>query len=312
MEEHYDAATAPPGGGEPLRVGWVGTGVMGGSMARHLLDAGHHLTVTTRTKAKAAELLAAGAAWADTPAEVAIGADVIATMVGYPSDVREVVLGADGTLGAASAGTLLVDFTTSSPALAAEIFTEAARRDVDSLDAPVSGGDVGARNATLSIMVGGSAAAFTRARPVLDLLGATVVHHGPAGSGQHAKMVNQILVAGTMVGLSEALLYSASAGLDANAVLESVSGGAAASWALTNLAPRVIADDLSAGFYVEHFVKDLGIAIDEANTMRLQLPGLALARRLYVELADSGDGRLGTQALVRALARLSDREWPPD
>jgi 3-hydroxyisobutyrate dehydrogenase len=279
-------------------------------MAGHLIDAGHELRVHTRTRATASALEDRGAVWCDTPAQVATGADVVATMVGFPSDVREVVLGPSGALGAMAPDTLLVDFTTSEPALADEIATAADAAGIGALDAPVSGGDVGARNASLSIMVGGSVDAFERGRPILDLLGTTVVHQGPAGAGQHTKMVNQILIAGTMMGLCEALLYARVAGLDADTVLRSVGGGAAASWSLANLAPRILDGDLDSGFFVEHFVKDLGIALDEATRRNLDLPSLDLARRLYASLSDHDGARRGTQALIVELAGRSHRAWP--
>ena len=293
-----------------MRIGWIGLGVMGRSMAGHLLDAGHDLRIHTRTRATASALEDRGATWCDTPSQVALGADVVATMVGFPSDVRDVVLGPSGSLGAMAPGTLLVDFTTSEPTLAVEIATAAAAAGIDALDAPVSGGDIGARNASLSIMVGGTAAAFERGRPILGLVGTTVVHQGAAGAGQHTKMVNQILIAGTMMGLCEALLYARANDLDPDTVLESVGGGAAASWSLANLAPRILGGDLDSGFFVEHFVKDLGIALDEATRRGLDLPSLDLARSLYASLADHDGGRRGTQALIVELADRSNRTWP--
>jgi 3-hydroxyisobutyrate dehydrogenase len=293
-----------------MRIGWIGLGVMGRSMAGHLVDAGHDLRVHTRTRATAAALVEQGAVWCDAPSQVAVGAEVVATMVGFPADVREVVLGPSGALAAMDRDSLLIDFTTSEPALAEEIATVAAKEHIHALDAPVSGGDIGARAASLSIMVGGTADAFDLGRPILELLGATVVHQGPAGSGQHTKMVNQILIAGTMMGLCEALLYARATGLDATTVLRSVGGGAAASWSLANLAPRILDDDLDSGFFVEHFVKDLRIAIDEATRRDLDLPSLDLARRLYASLSDHGGARRGTQALIVELAERSHLSWP--
>jgi 3-hydroxyisobutyrate dehydrogenase len=298
--------------GDGTRIGWIGTGVMGASMCGHLLDRGYAITVFTRTAERAAELLARGAQWADSPRAVAERSDVVFSMVGYPHDVREVVLGERGALAGAAAGAVLVDMTTSEPALAREIEAAARARGVASLDAPVSGGDVGAREARLSIMVGGDPAAFARVRPLLDCLGTTVVLQGPAGSGQHAKMVNQILIAGNMVAIAEGLLYAHRAGLDLPTVLASVSGGAASSFGLSTYVPRVLAGDYAAGFYVDHFVKDMGIALAEARRMRLALPGLALAESLYVALQAQGHGRSGTQALVLALARLSNSDWPSE
>jgi 3-hydroxyisobutyrate dehydrogenase len=293
-----------------VKVAWIGTGVMGAPMAGHVLDAGHDLVVTTRTPSKADALVARGATWADAPADAAAGADVVATMVGRPADVREVVLGRRGALASMAPGSLLVDFTTSDPTLAADIARSATEHGVSSLDAPVSGGDVGARAGSLSIMVGGDPAAFERARPLLELVGDTVVLQGGPGAGQHTKLVNQILIAGTMMGMCEALLYAAEAGLDPSLVLSSVGGGAAASWSLAHLAPRVLAGDLGPGFFVEHFVKDLGLALAHAADMGLDLPALALAHELYVALTGSGHGRDGTQALVVELARRSNLGWP--
>ena len=290
-------------------VGWVGTGVMGTSMCGHLLAAGVTVRVYSRTRARAESLLAAGAQWAATPGEAATGADVVFTMVGFPADVREVVLGDDGVLASAAPGSVIVDTTTSEPSLAVEIAALAAKREVQSIDAPVSGGDVGARNAALSIMVGGDAAAVERVRPLLALMGKTIVHQGPAGSGQHTKMVNQTLIATGMIGVCEALLYAHRAGLDPETVLASVGGGAAGSWSLTNYAPRMLSGDYAPGFRVDHFIKDMEIALAEARRMDLALPGLALAHELYLALRAQGGGADGTQSLIRALATLSAVDW---
>jgi 3-hydroxyisobutyrate dehydrogenase len=242
---------------------------------------------------------------------VALESDVVFTMVGFPRDVREVVLGDRGVLTGLRAGGILVDMTTSEPALAVELAAAARAREAWALDAPVSGGDVGAREARLSIMVGGDAEPFAAVQPLFALLGKTIVHHGGPGSGQHAKMVNQTLIASNMVGVCEGLLYAHRAGLDPERVLASVSGGAAGSWSLANLAPRMLAGDFRPGFYVEHFVKDMEIALREAERMELSLPGLALAKELYARLAAMGHARSGTQALVLALASLSGVEWGP-
>lgn len=285
-----------------MRVAFIGTGVMGRSMAGHLLAAGHRVVVSTRTRGRAAELLDRGASWADDPAAAAEGADVAISMVGMPSDVRDVHLGVRGTLAAHRVPPLIVDMTTSSPSLAVEIADAASQRGSAALDAPVSGGDVGARNAALSIMVGGDATAFERARPLLALMGRTIVHHGGPGTGQYAKLVNQVLVAASMVGVSEALAFAGAAGLDAHKVLESVSPGAAGSWTLANLAPRILKGDMAPGFRVEHLVKDLRIASEEARSRGLSLPGLELADRLYEALQASGSGALGTQALAPFVA----------
>ena len=294
---------------ETTALGWIGTGVMGASMCGHLLAAGYRVTVNSRTRARAEPLLEAGAAWADSPAAVAAAADVVFTMVGFPADVREVVLGPEGVLAGPREGSVLVDTTTSEPSLAREIEQAARAKGIASLDAPVSGGDVGARNATLSIMVGGDEATLDSVRPLLEVLGKTIVHQGPAGAGQHTKMVNRILIAGGMIGVCEALLYAYRAGLDLETVLESVSGGAAGSWSLSNYAPRMLKGDFAPGFFVEHFLKDMEIALDEARRLNLSLPGLALAHELYLALRAQGGGRNGTQALILALARLSDVEW---
>jgi 3-hydroxyisobutyrate dehydrogenase len=281
-------------------IGWIGTGVMGVSMARHLMAAGHPLVIHTRTRARAEPLLAEGAHWAESPLKVAEQAAIVCSMVGYPEDVEATHLGPQGTLSAAKAPALLIDFTTSSPALAQRIAERGAALGTRTIDAPVSGGDIGARNATLSIMCGGTEAAFQAARPVLDLLGKTVVLQGPAGSGQHTKMVNQLLIAGTMLGMAEALSYAKKAGLNPETVLQSVGGGAAASWSLTNLAPRILKSDFAPGFFIEHFLKDLRIALDEARALGLDLPCATAAERTYRALAEAGYARAGTQAIVHA------------
>jgi 3-hydroxyisobutyrate dehydrogenase len=281
-------------------IGWIGTGVMGVSMAKHLMTAGHPLIIHTRTRARAEPLLAAGAQWAESPLAVAEQAEIVCSMVGYPEDVEVTHLGPQGTLSAANAPALLIDFTTSSPALAQRIAERGAALGTQAIDAPVSGGDIGARNATLSIMCGGTEAAFQAARPVLDLLGKTVVLQGPAGAGQHTKMVNQLLIAGTMLGMAEALSYAKKAGLNPETVLQSVGGGAAASWSLTNLAPRILKSDFAPGFFIEHFLKDLRIALDEARALGLELPCATAAERTYRALAEAGYARAGTQAIVHA------------
>jgi 3-hydroxyisobutyrate dehydrogenase len=291
------------------RVGWVGLGVMGASMCGHLLDAGYPVTVNTRTRASAEALISRGAAWADTPAQVARASDMTFAIVGFPADVREVFLGEHGALAGAAAGAVLIDMTTSEPQLAVEIAQAAAAKGIAALDAPVSGGDAGARNATLSIMVGGDQSAVERVRPLFEVIGKTIIHQGAPGAGQHAKMVNQILIASGMVGVCEALLYAYRAGLDLDTVLAAVAPGAAGSWSLSNYAPRMLAGDFEPGFAVDHFIKDMGIALAEARRMRLSVPGLALAEQLYVALSAQGYGRKGTQSLILALARLSDLEW---
>jgi 3-hydroxyisobutyrate dehydrogenase len=293
------------------RIGWIGTGVMGSSMCGHVMAAGYRATVFNRTPAKAKALVERGAALADSPKAVAEASDVVFTIVGYPRDVREVTFGAQGTLAGARPGTVLVDMTTSEPALAIEIDQASRAKNAHSVDAPVSGGDVGAREARLSIMVGGDREVVQALHPLFAAMGKTIVYQGKAGAGQHTKMVNQILIAANMIGVCEALLYAFRAGLDLNVVLESVSSGAAGSWSLSNLGPRMIAGNFEPGFFVEHFLKDMGIALAEARRLRLCLPGLALAEQLYRAVKAEGYARKGTHALMLALARLSAVDWSP-
>ncbi len=291
------------------RLGWIGTGVMGSSMAGHLMKAGFGLTVYSRTKAKAEGLISQGAAWAETPKAVAQNSDVIFSIVGFPHDVREVMLGPAGALAGSKSGNILVDMTTSDPSLAVEIAEKAKGQGVYSIDAPVSGGDVGAKNATLSIMIGGDKDIVEALNPCWQAMGKTIVHQGQAGAGQHTKMVNQILIASNMIGVCEALLYGYKAGLDLPTVLQSVGNGAAGSWSLLNLGPRIMNNNFDPGFFVEHFIKDMGIALAEAKRMNLALPGLALSHQLYVALQAQGHGRDGTHALQLALARLANIDW---
>jgi 3-hydroxyisobutyrate dehydrogenase len=288
------------------RVGWIGTGVMGRWMCQHLMTKGFQATVYNRSKDKAQTLLEAGAAWAENPKGVAERSDVIFAIVGFPKDVREVFLGPQGALAGSKPGAILIDMTTSEPSLAAEIHQAAKAKGVGSIDAPVSGGDVGAKNAALSIMVGGDQEVVEAVRPLFECMGKTVVHQGPPGAGQHTKMVNQILIATNMIGVCEALLYAYKAGLDAKTVLQSVGGGAAASWSLNNLGPRIIDRNFEPGFFVEHFIKDMGIALDEAKRLGLALPGLALANQLYLAVKAQGYGRKGTHALMLALEQLAN------
>ncbi|MGC8628151.1 MAG: NAD(P)-dependent oxidoreductase [Acidimicrobiales bacterium] len=295
--------------GPGLSVAWIGTGVMGGPMCMHLLDAGYRVRVFNRSRHRADHLIERGAQWCGSPAEAADGADIAVTMVGYPADVREVVLGQRGVLSSARPGSIVIDMTTSEPQLAREIFDVATTKGVDVLDAPVSGGDVGAREASLVIMVGGREEVFNRALPVLKHLGRVVTLQGGPGAGQHAKMVNQVAIASGMVGVCEALLYAFRAGLDMERVLGTIGTGAAASWSLANYAPRALRGDFEPGFKVDHFVKDLGIALQEARRMGLALPGLALAEQLYVAASGQGYGQKGTHSLVVALAQLSGCQW---
>ncbi|MEY4393379.1 MAG: hypothetical protein RL595_628 [Planctomycetota bacterium] len=286
------------------RIGWVGTGVMGRSMCGHLIKAGYQATIYTRSKDKAADLIAAGAKWVDSPKAVAETSDVVFAIVGFPKDVREVFLGEKGLLAGSKPGNIMVDMTTSDPSLAAEIYQTAKTKGVHSLDAPVSGGDIGARNAALSIMVGGDAEAFAAVQPLFECMGKTIVHQGAAGAGQHTKMVNQILIASGMIAVCEGMLYAYKSGLDAKTVLQSVTVGAAGSWSLTNLGPRIIDRNFEPGFFVEHFIKDMGIALAEAEKMNLCLPGLALAKQLYEAVRAQGYGRKGTHALMLALEHI--------
>lgn len=278
-------------------VGFIGTGVMGSSMAKHLQKAGYEVHIYTRTKEKAQELLDAGMTWQSSPADVAKACGAVITMVGYPRDVEEIYLGDNGIVAHAAPGTLLVDMTTSSPALAQRIYDEASAKGLRSIDAPVSGGDVGARNAALSIMAGGDEEAFADARPLFEAMGKNIVLQGGPGAGQHTKMVNQIAIASNMIGVCEALVYAKSAGLNLKSVLGSIETGAAGSWSLSNLGPRIIGGDYEPGFYIKHFIKDMGIALESAEEMGLDLPGLTLARSLYVKLEEAGFGEKGTQAL---------------
>ncbi|QDP39114.1 NAD(P)-dependent oxidoreductase [Radiobacillus deserti] len=280
-------------------IGFIGTGVMGGSMAAHLIQAGYQLNVFTRTKSRAKSLLQQGATWKDSVKELAKESDVIITIVGYPSDVEEVYLGEEGLLNHARPGSYLIDMTTSKPSLAKEIFEKAKIKDLFALDAPVSGGDLGARNGTLAIMVGGEEKVFEDMLPIFELMGENIQLQGPAGSGQHTKMSNQITIASNMIGVCEAVTYAQKAGLNPSKVLDSITTGAAGSWSLSNLAPRMIADNYDPGFYVKHFIKDMKIALESAKELGLSTPGLELSLSLYEKLAAEGNENSGTQALIK-------------
>jgi 3-hydroxyisobutyrate dehydrogenase len=280
-------------------IGFIGIGVMGRSMAGHLLSAGYPLHVYNRTQSKAQDLIDRGAQWQDSPGKVAAEADVIITIVGFPNDVEAVYLGEDGILANAKSGSILIDMTTSCPNLAAKIAGEAKAKGIGSLDAPVSGGDIGAREARLSIMVGGDEASFEKAKPLFDIMGKNIVYQGPAGSGQHTKMCNQIAIASGMMAISESMAYAKKSGLNPETVLKSIESGAAGSWSLSNLTPRVLKGDFAPGFFVKHFLKDMRIAIESANNMGLDLPGLKLAKQLYDKLAERGCEDDGTQALFK-------------
>lgn len=284
---------------EKTIIGFVGTGVMGKSMAANLMKAGYQVMVYNRTKAKAQELIEMGATWIDTVAEVAGKANVIITMVGYPKDVEEVYLGGNGIIQNAQAGSYLIDMTTSSPMLAKKNYEAAKAKGLYALDAPVSGGDVGAREARLSIMVGGDSEAFEVVKPIFEVMGKNIVLQGGAGAGQYTKMSNQIAIASNMMGVCEAMAYAKKAGLDPKVVLNSIESGAAGSWSLSNLAPRMLAGNFEPGFYIKHFIKDMRIALESAKEMRLKTPGLELALSIYEELAEKGEENSGTQALFK-------------
>ena len=282
-------------------IGFIGTGVMGKSMAGHLLSAGYKVSVYNRTAERAQDLINKGAVWRDTIAELAENADVIITMVGYPFDVEEVYLGEGGILKNAKKGTYAIDMTTSSPKLAQKIYKFAKEKDIYTLDAPVSGGDIGAQKGTLAIMVGGNEDHFNAVKPLLELMGTNIILQGDSGAGQHTKMCNQIAIASNMMGVCEAMVYAKQSGLDPERVLDSISTGAAGSWSLSNLAPRMIRGDFEPGFYIKHFIKDMKIAIESAEEMNLSTPGLKLAKSLYEVLADQGAENNGTQALYLLL-----------
>jgi 3-hydroxyisobutyrate dehydrogenase len=281
------------------KIAFIGTGVMGSSIVRHLLKANYEVTIYTRTKERATALITDGANWAETPSEATAGAHIVITMVGYPDDVEAVYFGSSGIFEAGIEGQVLIDMTTSSPALAKRIASVAVTRNMASIDAPVSGGDIGAKNGTLSIMCGGDEAVFKKVLPVLEVFGKDIIYQGDAGAGQHTKMCNQIAIATNMIGVCEAIVYAEKAGLDPENVLRSISTGAAGSWSLSNLAPRMLQNDFEPGFYVKHFLKDMDIALTEAEQMELKLPGLELARSMYHNLLEQGYGDNGTQVLYK-------------
>jgi 3-hydroxyisobutyrate dehydrogenase len=274
-------------------------------MCGHLLDKGYPVVVNSRTKSKTDALVSRGAAWVDTPSDVSQRSDIVFTIVGFPADVREVYFGPHGLLSAARRGQVFVDMTTTEPTLAKEIHAAARAKGADGVDAPVSGGDVGARNATLSIMIGGDRPTVDRLMPLFEAMGKRILYQGGPGAGQHTKMCNQIVIAGTMIGICESLLYAHKAGLNLETMIECIRGGAAACWSLDNLAPRIVKRDFAPGFFVEHFIKDMGIALAEADRMNIALPGLALVHQLYAVVRAQGHGRRGTQALMLALEEMS-------
>lgn len=281
-----------------MKIGFIGTGVMGASMAGHLMDAGHELTVYNRTRQKAEGLLARGARWADTPADCASGMDAVITIVGYPKDVEEVYLGEKGILSTARPGAYLIDMTTTSPALWQRIAKAAEQKGLHPLDAPVSGGDTGARNATLSIMVGGQQADFEACVPLFEKMGKTIVYTGPAGCGQHTKMANQIAIAGCVTGVAEAVRYGQISGLDTENMLSCISAGAAGSWQMSNNGPKMLKGDYAPGFFIQHFIKDMRIAQEEAQKHGAELPVLQLVLSMYESLQEDGRANDGTQAVI--------------
>ena len=281
------------------KIGFIGTGVMGSSIVKHLLNAGHEVTIYTRTKSKAEALIQLGAKWSNTPAEACKDQQIIFTMVGYPKDVEEVYAGPNGTFSVAKRGTIVVDMTTSEPTLAKKLYEQALELGVHSIDAPVSGGDVGAQNGTLSLMVGGDHEIFEQLKPIFEVFGQNIVYQGAAGAGQHTKMCNQIAIASGMIGVCESIAYGLNAGLKMEDVLRSITAGAAGSWSLSNLAPRMLNGDFEPGFYIKHIIKDMKIALNEAERMNLQLPGLSLAKSMYDKLLEEGYGDNGTQALLK-------------
>ncbi|WP_124974486.1 NAD(P)-dependent oxidoreductase [Ligilactobacillus salitolerans] len=292
-----------------MKIGFIGTGVMGAAIAKHLLQAGNELTVFNRTKSKTDELVAAGATWAPTPKKVAEQSEVVFSMVGFPQDVEEVYFGAYGIFAGSQKGTILIDMTTSKPALAQKIAEYGQQREIGVLDAPVSGGDVGAKNATLTVMVGGQEETYRQVEPLFEKISKKVTLFGPAGAGQHAKMANQIMIAGTMTGLTETLLYTKAAGLDPKKVLEALSAGGAQNWSLSNYGPRILDDDYAPGFFSRHFLKDLRIALEEADRMGLDLPATANAKRLYEVMVDVYDlGDQGTQGLINTYTQVEKEQ----
>lgn len=280
-------------------IGFIGLGVMGKSMARNMMKAGYPVIGYSRTKEKAADLIEEGLEWADTVEGVALKAKVIITMVGFPADVEEVFLGNQGLINTAKAGSYLVDMTTSAPQLAKKLHEAGKEKGIHVLDAPVSGGDIGARNGSLTIMVGGAREDFEIISPLLHTMGSNIIYQGEAGAGQHTKLCNQIAIAGNMIGVCESLVYAKRAGLDPENVLKSISGGAAGSFSLTNLAPRILKGDFEPGFYIKHFIKDLKIVLEETERLGLDFPGVSLAKSLYEELEAEGLGEEGTQALYK-------------
>ncbi len=286
-------------------IGWIGTGVMGKSMCGHLIKAGYPAHIYTRNKEKAQELIAMGGTWCESPGELAKKTSIIFSIVGFPCDVEEVMLSENGVLAHAPKNAIVVDMTTSNPSLARKIYAKAKEKGIAALDAPVSGGDMGAKNATLAIMVGGEPETFHTVKPLFQCMGENLRLMGPAGTGQHCKMANQILIAGTMIGVVESLLYTVKAGLDMDGVIDVIGSGAASSWSINNLGRRIAAHDFSPGFYIKHFIKDMGIALEESQAMGLALPGLALVHQFYLAAKAQGLENLGTQGLYKACQAIN-------
>lgn len=287
------------------KIGWVGTGVMGKSMCAHILKAGYHISVYNRTKEKAKELIEGGAQWCSNPKKVAEICEIVFTIVGFPQDVEEVYLGENGILKGIREGSIIVDMTTSEPSLAQKIYNVAKKKNVNSIDAPVSGGDVGAREGTLAIMAGGDKEVYDKVLPLFKLMGKNIAYMGKAGSGQHTKMSNQILIASTMIGVVESLLYAYKANLDLSEVINVIGKGAAGSWSINNLGPRIVEGNFDPGFFIKHFVKDMGIALQEAKRMNLSLPGLSLVNQFYISAVALGFENLGTHGLYKVLAKMN-------
>lgn len=287
------------------QIGWIGTGVMGGSMCSHLIKAGYAVSVYNRTKEKASELIKMGAQWCSNPKEIAQISETVFTIVGFPKDVEEVYLGKEGILAGIKQGSTIIDMTTSEPSLAQKIYQEAKKKGVSSIDAPVSGGDVGAKNGTLAIMAGGDKETYEKILPLFELMGNNIAYMGKAGAGQHTKMSNQILIASTMIGVVESLLYAYKAGNDLNDVINVIGKGAAGCWSINNLGPRIVKGNFDPGFFIKHFIKDMGIALKEAKQMNLSLPGLALAYQFYISATALGLENLGTQGLYKVFAKMN-------
>ena len=289
-------------------IGWIGTGVMGKSMCAHILNAGYSVSLYNRTKEKANDLVKNGAIWCSSPKEVAEKCDILFTIVGFPLDVEEVYLGENGVLKSIKKNSIIVDMTTSEPSLAQRIYNEAKKLGVFSLDAPVSGGDVGAKNGALAIMIGGDKEAYETVLPFFNIMGQNISYMGKEGAGQHTKMSNQILIASTMIGTIESLLYAYKAGNDLDEVIKVIGKGAAGCWSINNLGPRIAKSNFEPGFFIKHFIKDMGIALKEAKLMNLSLPGLALAYQFYMYAMALGLENLGSQGLYKVLGKMNGIE----